>query len=96
MRNFGQTGRRRKTAPPEEDEIPDEYINLGVLGTALTTQGILGAGVGLVVGVVGVSLFEALTRREIDAAAQNILVGGSALAFAAGIPAGLLSLEGRL
>jgi len=96
MRNFGQTGRRRTTAPPEEDEIPDEYINLGVLGTALTTQGILGAGVGLVVGVAGVSLFESVTGRKIAFPAQNVLIGGSALAFAAGIPAGLLRLEGRL
>ena len=96
MRNFGQTGRRRKTAPPEEDEIPKEYVNLGVLGAALTTQGILGAGVGLVVGVVGVSLFESLTGRVIASPAQNILIGGSALAFAAGIPAGLLKIEGRI
>jgi len=92
MRNFGRARKKRA----EEDEIPKEYVNQGLLAAALTTQGLLGAGVGLAMSVGSLALFEALSGRRVSPGAQNVLVGGTMLAFAAGIPAGLLKVEGRI
>lgn len=91
MRNFGATPKKASA----EEGYSTEAVNLGVLGAALTTQGLAGAGMGLIAGVIGVTAFEMLTNREVDPTAQKILVGGTALAFSAGVPAALLKLEGR-
>jgi hypothetical protein len=93
MRDFGRARRKKQV---EDDGIPEEYVNQGVLAAALATQGVLGAGVGLALSTVGISLFEAVSGRRISSGANSVLIGGTMLAFAMGIPAGLLKVEGRI